>query len=303
MRISRQLAVKSHSADVLYSPAPPTSASSNTPNDVTLVASSIHQLPVHEPSVQGPPSAAQAFPHSYTTIPERVWNEAYDGLKKDDPKLIEAYENILTANLGKDDFSAEGSPVDQNSIEQADKIKRRSQMEQIIDASTKRTEKERKVKGHIGDAMQGLLAVKDMIDFAARTVPQAAVAWTGVALAMQILVNPSEEMKANHDGVIYVSSRMQWYCELSKLTLKENADKECASTDVRNGLERGVIELYRSLLRDLIRSVGYCYRSRGVATLRDLLKLERKPGRRQGEGECHSARRECFRHLCDKNQP
>jgi hypothetical protein len=41
------------------------------------------------------------------------------------------------------------------------------------------------VKQAVGEVMQGVLSMKDIIGSALQTVPQAALAWTGVCFAMQ----------------------------------------------------------------------------------------------------------------------
>jgi len=75
-------------------------------------------------------------------------------------------------------------------------------------------------------------------------------------------------MTANHDGIIRVGSRMKWYCELANLLLKEDS---VGAHGLRNELWERLIDLYQALLSFLIRSVGYCFRNRFIATVRDLL--------------------------------
>ena len=76
--------------------------------------------------------------------------------------------------------------MDENSIEQTDKDKRWSQMEQLVQAGLKKTEWESKKKQTVGAALQGPLALKDLIGSALETMPQAALAWAGVCFAMQV---------------------------------------------------------------------------------------------------------------------
>lgn len=116
---------------------------------------------------------------------EKIWNRAYDELKQVDPKLVGAYEGILSQELDGKNSSHKISDS-KNSIEQADIIKRRSQMDQLMQAGLAKTEKEAKIKRNIGEVMQGALAMKDIVSLAIQTVPQAALAWTGVCLALQV---------------------------------------------------------------------------------------------------------------------
>lgn len=55
-----------------------------------------------------------------------------------------------------------------------------------MQAGLAKTEKEAKIKRNIGEVMQGALAMKDIVSLAIQTVPQAALAWTGVCLALQV---------------------------------------------------------------------------------------------------------------------
>jgi hypothetical protein len=76
--------------------------------------------------------------------------------------------------------------MDENSIEQTDKGKRWSQMGQLVQAGLKKTEWESKMKQTGGATLQGLLSLKDLIGSALETIPQAALAWTGVCFTMQV---------------------------------------------------------------------------------------------------------------------
>jgi hypothetical protein len=73
-----------------------------------------------------------------------------------------------------------------NSIEQTDNDKRWSQMEWLVQAGLGKTERESSIKQTVGAALQGVLSLKDLIGSALQTVPQAALAWTGVCFAMQV---------------------------------------------------------------------------------------------------------------------
>jgi hypothetical protein len=97
-------------------------------------------------------------------------------------------------------------------------------------------------------------------------------------LTYKIVVNPSTEMTANCDGVIRVGSRMKWYCEFANLLLKEDTTGAKTSAGLRDELEQRLIDLYQALLLFLIKSVGYCFRNRFIATVRDLLMWDNWSG-------------------------
>jgi hypothetical protein len=114
--------------------------------------------------------------------PERLWDRAYDNLKADDSPLVSAYEEILSRELNGNASKEYQETV----IEQTNPAIRRSQMIQLVQTGLMKTEKEAKVKQAIRDVMQPVLSAKDMIGSAVQAVPQAALAWTGVCLALQV---------------------------------------------------------------------------------------------------------------------
>jgi hypothetical protein len=112
--------------------------------------------------------------------PEQLWDRAYDDLKADEPKLLKLYETILSREL--DDSSKEAK---ENVIEQRDSVKRRSQMDCLLNAGLDKTQKLAKVEKNIGDAINIVLSVKEAIGSALQAVPIAALAWAGVCVALQ----------------------------------------------------------------------------------------------------------------------
>ncbi|KAH0536101.1 hypothetical protein FGG08_006987, partial [Glutinoglossum americanum] len=213
------------------------------------------QAPLDTPSS---PSSAQS---------KQLWNRAYDELKRSEPKLLVAYERILSREL-KEDNSSPDEPGFENSIEQANTTKRWLQMERLVQVGLRKIEGEDKVKQAVGEVLQGVLAVKDIVSLAVQTVPQAALAWT------EVFMNPITESKANRDGITHVIARMKWYCELSSLLLKENTVDDRPFAGIRAELEERVINLYQALLLYLIRSVYSYYRKRIAAIMRDTIKLD-----------------------------
>ncbi|KAL6816923.1 WD40-repeat-containing domain protein [Trichoderma camerunense] len=200
--------------------------------------------------------------HAPASLAEYLWDRAYDDLKKQDAALIQAYEKILSNKLDE----ATGS--EQNIIAQHDAHTRRKQMRQLIYDGLNKTEKEAKVKEVIGI----VLSTKDIITNAVQAVPQAALAWTGVCVALEMMQNPIAATKANREGIEYVVKRMNMYWELSSVVLKDNANDGLSG--VRNELEAQIINLYKVLLTYEIKSVCSYYRNRGSVLLRDIISLD-----------------------------
>jgi N-terminal domain of NWD NACHT-NTPase len=127
-------------------------------------------------------SSAQTEP---TIQPEQLWDQAYDDLKRDEPKLFDFYETILSHDLD----SSKGAKG--NIIEQTDRMKRRSQMENLLNTGLDNTAKLAKAEKKIGDAMKIVLSVKEAIGSGLQAVPIAALTWTGICVALEVSV-PSQ---------------------------------------------------------------------------------------------------------------
>jgi len=199
-------------------------------------------------------------------LPEELWDRAYDDLKANESKLIMAYEKILSRELDVDAHGSVAFELQTNRIEQTEPTIRRSQMRKLAQAGLQKTDKEAKAKQKIGDAMQVVLSAKETVSSAIEAIPQAALAWTGVCFALQILLNPADESKANRDGIVYVMSRMDWYWSLSKLLFKENITKVDRQSfrELQCELQNRVVDLYKTLLSYQMKSVCSYYRNRQV---------------------------------------
>ena len=184
----------------------PTTAEVQPAKQVTLppdlVAPSVRE-PATSPSAEHPPSISPIPPVAATNSPaqeapsvkiqpaiqiepEQLWDQAYEILKRDDPKLIGLYETILSHDLDNCSNGAKG-----NVIEQKDRAKRRSQMESLLNTGLDKTEKLVKVEKNIGDTINIVLSVKEAIGTGLQAVPIAALAWAGVCVALQAS-SPSE---------------------------------------------------------------------------------------------------------------
>lgn len=120
-----------------------------------------------------------------TSLPEQLWDRAYDTLKGEHGPLLLAYEKALSREFNGVDWDTVSESLD-TIIEQKNPVKRRLQMTQLIRAGLKKTGKEANVKKAAGEAIQVVLSAKDIIDSVVQNFPQAALAWTGVSLALQV---------------------------------------------------------------------------------------------------------------------
>ncbi|PNP76753.1 hypothetical protein FNYG_09856 [Fusarium nygamai] len=236
------------------SPAPPASASS---------AFGQHPPEVHQPTPQPPES-----------LPERLWNEAYDELKNSESKqtIVEAYEKVLSSQLQPATVSSDGS-ADVPNIVASDPNARWRQMERLVQVGLEKTAKDADRKQKVNQWLEMINPLKQAISTGIKAAPQAAVPWAGICCALEILSSPLTEPKKNRDGMTHVLTRMEWYWELSRLLLDEDRPSN-SSRPLQAQLEKHVISLYGKLLLYEMKSVVLYHRSRFGVFMRDLPKLD-----------------------------
>ncbi|KAK1837820.1 nwd1 protein, partial [Colletotrichum chrysophilum] len=207
-------------------------------------------------------------------LKERLWNEAYDNLKRSESKLVEAYENLLSAELPGDSHTLAASA--ENHIK-PDPQERWHQMELLVQVGLQKTKKDAESKQKASDVIRVISPLKEGIGKAVQAAPEAAIAWVGVSFALEILANPVTESGINRDGITYVISKMNWYWNLVDLLL-EPTRADPYFQGLRDELEKHIVELYQKLLLYQMKSVCLYYRGRCAAFFRDLIKLDNWAG-------------------------
>ncbi|PNP55869.1 hypothetical protein FNYG_15443 [Fusarium nygamai] len=260
--------VKSRAKRLLSPSAPPPPSPSPTPS---RPASEPATRTTSQPTLS-PPTSTDTETSPLPSLQERLWNQAYDELKASEPKLVEAYEKILSVGLHRNDPSSVTCESTENEIEGARETRCR-QMQQLVRDGLDRTQKAASIKRGIDEGLQAVQAVRGIIDKAVQTAPEAAVAWVGVCLGLEILSNPVTEARDNRKGIAYVLSRMEWYWNLVSLLLDENKAEQ-SSAGLRIQLEEHVVQLYEKLLSYQMKSV--CLYQRGWAAVigRDMVKID-----------------------------
>ncbi|KAK7425146.1 hypothetical protein QQX98_000060 [Neonectria punicea] len=233
------------------------------------------RLSPHSAVLSASPAALQETSDSLSStqsLPDRLWNRAYDALKEEDSQLVDTYERLLSHELEGDPTSTDLSSQ-KNSIEQDSLEKRRHQMTQLVVAGLKKTEREANVKRDVEKGMQAVSSTKALMDAAVKAYPEASLAWAGVCIILEMLASPVKQTTANREGIAYVISRMEWYRRLSSLLLDENKAKGNHG-GLRDELEKHVVALYKTLLAYQMKSVYSYYRSRHIVFWRDVVTLD-----------------------------
>lgn len=139
--------------------------------------------------------AVQPSPLTLRTVPlpnlqARLWNEAYDSLRKDEPKLVDAYERIISSKLKSTD-QATNLP---NSVERADtsnaiyqdQERRCQQMQIFIEHELNQTATSTASSRKTSRSLHVMGALREAVGTALHTVPQGAVAWAAVVMGLDV---------------------------------------------------------------------------------------------------------------------
>lgn len=130
------------------------------------------------------------------SLAEQLWDRAYDELKADEAEatLVQAYERVLSLHLHDRALASDGDVDQENRIAQDDPGARRVQMKQLVTAGLAKIEREAKIKENVEKSVQVILQAKEIISSAISTIPQAALPWAGVCVALEVLL-PTQAMR------------------------------------------------------------------------------------------------------------
>jgi hypothetical protein len=124
-------------------------------------------------------------------ISEKLWNEAYDLIQKDEKELAEFYVATLRAS-----FEEEGGKAKEISAAEAveisaklnDRTTRRGCLNELLIKGQEKVKKTSQFSKILGDVAGGILMLQPVMDIVT-SVPQAAVValpWAGVCIGLQV---------------------------------------------------------------------------------------------------------------------
>jgi hypothetical protein len=140
-----------------------------------------------QPPQQATPSplAAELETLPLPSLQEKIWNKTYDELRANEPKVVDAFEKIVSAELRRDETSAKSADRVTNDVT-TNREARLHQMRQFVQNGIDRTKKEASIKQGIDDVLQAVHAVRGIMDRAVHAAPEAAVAWATVCLGLEV---------------------------------------------------------------------------------------------------------------------
>ncbi|KAL6838094.1 hypothetical protein V8C40DRAFT_231591 [Trichoderma camerunense] len=193
---------------------------------------------------------------------QRLWDQAYNDLKDEEPKLIYDYERILMAQLSQNNLE---SLITEES--------RCRQMLQLVQEGLDQMQKVASSKVGTDEGLQAVQALRGIVDKEVKAAPEAAVALVGVCYGLEIISDPMTKSHDNRKGIAYMLSRMEWYWNLVSLFLDENKVEQ-SSTGLEAQLEKHVVQLYKKLISYQMRTVCLYHGNRVTVMFRDTLRVD-----------------------------
>ncbi|KAI1402880.1 hypothetical protein F4819DRAFT_260972 [Hypoxylon fuscum] len=200
-----------------------------------------------------------------------LWDRAYDHLKETEPKTVDKYERILSAQLEDHDYDDEEVPT--NAIAQNSTKSRREQMSKVAALGLQRMEENKLlvISEHLRKVAGFLNSAKSLIDEAVKASPEASMVWAGVSCALVLFTNPALAQEANDTGFTYVVSRMKYYTAIETMLVPEGMGSNEARIQVKESFESHVIDLYKSIISFQIQSTFRFFRGRLKSFLLDVV--------------------------------
>ncbi|KID59995.1 Heterokaryon incompatibility protein R, partial [Metarhizium hybridum] len=237
----------------------------------------------------------------------RLWDAAYNQLKKEHPKMMRWYEAILeilsTGIRGRDFHSTLLSPIfpmpAEIMINQADTLARRLQMQQLIDTWFNKIDEESSDKVDSSEfdhptpslktGLQKTPSLETGFQKIAQSMPHAALAWAGACYSLMVLLITQRlvtEAKSDYLDFINLISKLEWFCNLHRVLTPPASDNEENIDEIHDEPSKKLVDLYRAILLYEIRIVcfhfGHLYFDFvGVAHEIEQVPLDRSEAKRQ----------------------
>ncbi|GLA17703.1 hypothetical protein AnigIFM62618_004851 [Aspergillus niger] len=203
---------------------------------------------------------------------EDIWEEAYGRIRsKGLERLVMEYEKLVRSKLPSATMDSDAGDVDNNhmpltrQIAALDGESRQKLMMELVKESSdnaadiKAFDTFSKVFNSTKDGISSVLAV----------YPPASIAWTGVNLDHDIaskmradrtkLVKYSDQINANHNGLLYISAKLPWYAHLVELLKSEIWQSPQQFRQSKIPLREAIIELYRLIIEFQLLTLRECH--------------------------------------------
>ncbi|KAF2191801.1 hypothetical protein K469DRAFT_555193 [Zopfia rhizophila CBS 207.26] len=206
---------------------------------------------------------------AYIRLRSQLWTEAYDCLEREDARLVDAYERILSLRLHEHAKATAAIGSRDNDMKKMDPEARRQFLKDIIETTFKRSKGGASTKQRLDNSKENLEFVKQMITSITVAGGEVAFAWVGVCLALKFLLKPVTPQGFDREAAAFLISRMNRYWEMSVLLIDENRTRSFTKGS-RDYLRKCLIELYTRALSWQMKSICAYYQQQENLFLQDL---------------------------------
>ncbi|KAF3016531.1 hypothetical protein E8E14_011820 [Neopestalotiopsis sp. 37M] len=208
---------------------------------------------------------------------KKLWIQAYEKLSNENPKLIAAFETILSQALiikeGDDPDITTDAP---NLMSSCSIDMKMVKMREVAQKSLDRAHRHSETKDILLKTSNYLKSLKEAVGIVLQANPVAGLAWSGICSVLPILMKPIAEEKAMVDGLVYVVSRLDWYMNLVHVVFQHDAGLNTGNCDrLRTTMESSICKLYMSLLQYQVQSACYYHHYHSIVRgLRAVITLD-----------------------------
>ncbi|PMD14340.1 WD40 repeat-like protein [Hyaloscypha hepaticicola] len=218
--------------------------------------------------------------------PSNLWEEAYNRLQEEEPKILDAYEKDLLASGVQSSAKARaqdpggGRNEPESREEQLQRLVK-DKLDAVRKAQWKITVggEDIVVRDQVSKVVRKIVTFKDAIGTAVSAEPHAALAWAGVIAILPLLTNPVTQLDDAMDGLEEISELLV-RCRLieeTSLIPSSNASQRASSHQQRDlglQLRTKTIRLYVQVLKYQIYVARQYSRAAFFRLLRDIVVVD-----------------------------
>jgi hypothetical protein len=135
----------------------------------------------NEAATVSPPSPGPE--NAVRSVPERLWNKAYDILEEKEPEIVKSYQEIL--QLVQHEWTDATAPEELQALEHCKTVKSR-QMWRLVYSGLEKSKRQAKLKESVSNIIETIDNLKGVVDKAVKYSSEAAIAWAGVTLGLEV---------------------------------------------------------------------------------------------------------------------
>ncbi|KAI1037723.1 hypothetical protein LB503_009495 [Fusarium chuoi] len=178
-------------------PAAASTSQITTPSGPQTSGSSLTVPIMSPPAISSPPepgtvSSPPAEPEITTlSVPDRLWSKAYSTLEEKEPEIVKKYQEIL--ERVQHEWIDTAAPEELQNLKHCKTVKSQ-QMWRLVYSGLERSKRQAKVKESVSNIMETIENLKGVVDKAVKYSSEAAIAWAGVSLGLEVCWMHSMEL-------------------------------------------------------------------------------------------------------------